>query len=639
MEDYCLNDENFTSTYRKYLDDTAALGASDDPQRRLYRRTPGDALGDWIQIARFGDPIEVNQPESRYKWGDFLALSYTWGEPSDRREIIVNGKPLLISKNLEACLRVLSGKQYAQHGWKFWIDAICINQKDLIERASQVKRMRDIYTRAWTPIIWLGEEEEGSDDALDLIVVLASEYSSREGVNKLTNTLHRNPQHFGKGRWRALNNIICRRYWRRLWILQEVALGRYTTPVLCGDRTLCWGQFARAFDVLIKTDEVINIFITNELKEASLAFDRAIWPSLGTVNEIQTFQHWYADSRQINTYRLLQVSRTVFATNPRDKVYGLLGLMDERIAALVKPDYSDTVENIYRSFTLATIEATKSLDVLRHCEPARNFKLPSWVPDLTVEPWNTALTLCEDSFTTSGLSSASTEALLDGHCLSCKGFVADRIDGMGCMWSKGWSPESVIQTQGTSNPYRTLKGVQNAIWKSMVASHSLPGEPLDTDYGSLLATPVLAQTSMPEGSALKNLVGSFIFDWCVSFLKGNAEFHVAGKRMEEYYWKEADPEQVDAVHLRDALMQRDRINLSRKLVTTERGFVGMALETAERGDAVVVLQGCSVPLVLKEVRTASGDVRWRIVGECYLHGIMNGEAMEWGIEAQDITLC
>ncbi|KAL9006106.1 MAG: hypothetical protein Q9188_001126 [Gyalolechia gomerana] len=209
---------------------------------------------------------------------------------------------------------------------------------------------------------------------------------------------------------------------------------------------------------------------------------------------------------------------------------------------------------------------------------------------------------------------------------------------MGCMWSKAWAPESVLQTQGAVDPYNTFVKAQDAIWKSMVACHSLPSECLDADYGSLLATPALAKIDMPDGSPLKDLAGSFVFDWCVEFLKGNAKFKAAGRRMEEYYWKETQPQHIDAVHLRNALMQRDRINLSRRLVTTERGYVGMALETVERGDAVGVLYGCSMPIVLRESKTNVGDSRWRVIGECYLHGMMNGEAMEWGTNPQDIVL-
>ena len=91
---------------------------------------------------------------------------------------------------------------------------MCTHQGDIIERASQVKGMRDIYTKAWTPLVWLGEHQEKSEDALDLITTLATEYSSADGVSKLTSVLGRDPEHFGKGVWRALYEIALRRYWR-----------------------------------------------------------------------------------------------------------------------------------------------------------------------------------------------------------------------------------------------------------------------------------------------------------------------------------------------------------------------------------------------------------------------------------------
>ena len=261
------------------------------------------------------------------------------------------------------------------------------------------------------------------------------------------------------------------------------------------------------------------------------------------------------------------------------------------------------------------------------------------MPDWVIEPKNSALTIDDNAFATSASSLASAKISADHQSISCKGFIVDRFDGMGCQWTSRWSPESVVPSKGRSNPYSTFEGIREAIWKSMVACHRLPSEPLGADYGSLLAIPVLATADLPEHSPIKDLVGSNVFDWGIRFLKGSADFQVAGRRMEEYFWKEVEPEKIDAVHLRDALMQTDRVNLHRRLVTTERGHVGMALETVETTDVIAVLLGCSTSMVLRQAQGNSGHLRWKVVGECYLHGIMNGEAMEWGLKTQDIVLC
>ena len=636
LQNFCLNDDHFTPAYKQYLNDKDTAGAWNDPWDYSER------LGDWTRIVRPGDDATAHLPEFRYEWGDFMALSYTWGGLANVREIFVNGQPLLITQNLEACPRRLRSKSYVQEGWKLWIDAICINQNDVIERAGQVKRMREIYTKAWTPIIWLGEQEEDSDHALELIERLAGDFSSTDGVNLLTSTLHQNPEHYGKGRWRALYAVICRPYWRRLWIIQEAALGRGNTPILCGDKALAWKQFARAFTLLTRTDEVINTYITNELKDASIPFEIKVWANLYMVTEIQSLQDIRLNGKRTNIYRLLNLSTIAFSTNPRDKVYGLLALMNESLADLIEPDYTDTILNVYRAFTLATIEATGSLDIIRHTASAADSAIPSWVPDLRITRDNAELTLNEDSFTTSGSSLTSIQNLADWDLLSCKGFFIDKFDGMGTMWAKGWSPDSLDQTEGTADPYGTFESVRDAIWRSLVANHSLPSEPLNTDYGSLLVTPVLAETDLPdEYSQLKDLAASNVFLWCVKFLNSNAELQVAGRCLKEYFWKTAEPEQIDATLLRDALMQRDRVNQGRRLFTTKRGYVGMTPETVDKGDdAIAVLLGCSMPMVLRKVEeNDSGLARWKVMGECYMHGIMDGEAMEWGVDVQDIVLC
>ncbi len=94
--------------------------------------------------------------------------------------------------------------------------------------------MREIYSKAWTPTIWLGDVAEGSDGAVVLIKTLADTHTTRDQVNILTQALHRDPELVGEGCWRSLYQLATRRYWSRLWILQEAALGRKNTPVLCG---------------------------------------------------------------------------------------------------------------------------------------------------------------------------------------------------------------------------------------------------------------------------------------------------------------------------------------------------------------------------------------------------------------------
>lgn len=87
-----------------------------------------------------------------------------------------------------------------------WVDALCINQQDKDERASQVRLMGQIYSRATSVAIWIGPEYEESDLAMQLLHKVAQN-AIDPGYIKST----RNPDSL------ALFNLFKRGYWKRLW--------------------------------------------------------------------------------------------------------------------------------------------------------------------------------------------------------------------------------------------------------------------------------------------------------------------------------------------------------------------------------------------------------------------------------------
>jgi hypothetical protein len=102
---------------------------------------------EWRHRTSFG--LKKKAIRGRYPWGDYVALSYTWGDPKDTKQIYVNEVPMDVTTNLEAALRVLREKEPIEAGIKIWIDALCINQTDNEEKGVQVRRMRDIYQKAY----------------------------------------------------------------------------------------------------------------------------------------------------------------------------------------------------------------------------------------------------------------------------------------------------------------------------------------------------------------------------------------------------------------------------------------------------------------------------------------------------------
>jgi Heterokaryon incompatibility protein (HET) len=105
------------------------------------------------------------------KHPEYNTLSYHWGEPVLNCPILVNGAQLMINHNLFEAIQQL--REYQLNGivstvfW--WIDMICINQKDVTERGHQVSKMRDIFQRSILTVAWIGPAADDSDRAMEIL--------------------------------------------------------------------------------------------------------------------------------------------------------------------------------------------------------------------------------------------------------------------------------------------------------------------------------------------------------------------------------------------------------------------------------------------------------------------------------------
>jgi hypothetical protein len=200
----------------------------------------------------------------RYTWGDYVALSYLWGpvELSKNVIVLINGEELSVRSNLAAAMRQLEESPRIKQGFKLWIDMICINQENIPERETQVRKMKDIYASAWHVVIWLGVEADGSDLAMSTLRYLSRRH--RQAPSS------KHPDIISPPGWRVatsvrytafkrdvhvhLYRLLTRDYWYRLWILQEIALGRNDMPVLCGSSHINWSDVVAA-TTLIQQNE------------------------------------------------------------------------------------------------------------------------------------------------------------------------------------------------------------------------------------------------------------------------------------------------------------------------------------------------------------------------------------------------
>ena len=338
LEHVCLEDSHLLRTLKE------------SPQGQLHPQVNWD---DWSSSSAYGEAQKW-----RYTWGDYVALSYAWGNLTKTREIILNGHRTSVGTNLEDALRVLRSKRPIQAGYKIWIDALCINQRDIVERGREVKRMRQIYSQATDIIIWLGNKENDSDKALTLIRILSNSYSTGQD-RTLGAALRQKPSLLGPGSWRALSQLLDRPYWDRLWVLQEIVLGGDKTPIFCGHQVVTWGDLYNATYLFgMHNFDIMFSLIDRERKDAGLPVAGLKRNKIIHLKEEQLVQ---AGQGKEHAMCMLDLARKSLATDAKDKIYGVLGMMETSVADQITPDYTSTLAEVFTSFAKAMIVASKSV--------------------------------------------------------------------------------------------------------------------------------------------------------------------------------------------------------------------------------------------------------------------------------------
>jgi hypothetical protein len=282
-------------------------------------------------------------------WPDhptYNAVSYTWGDPNIDRDqhILIDGKKFLIRENLYHFLRTLDKDENL-----FWIDQISINQSDVHEQNHQVQFMSEIYSFASEVIVWLGPAADNSPQAMN---ILEHNYGVARKI---------------RNGWKpALDALFQRPYWKRLWVVQEIMLAQ-SISLRCGEENIKWsclevffetpralGTKPGAVHFSYDDEENFDIVVANEAEEIVRARDSGERGNAGKLSYVLTaFSEWHC-------------------RNPRDKVYGLLGLVNESLR--VEIDYQKSVEDILIDVVRKVIEDEPFMDLDSQIEFAESLR-------------------------------------------------------------------------------------------------------------------------------------------------------------------------------------------------------------------------------------------------------------------------
>ncbi|KAH8637734.1 hypothetical protein IG631_05504 [Alternaria alternata] len=252
-----------------------------------------------------------------------------------------------VRRNLADALRNL--RLVGEHR-VLWVDAICINQHNMVERSREVTRMGMIYRQAGRVIAWLGMSTPDSSQALAALSRLAIlvEISDDGWIFCSANN---------KSTWRPLVDkpplddetcdklvaLFSRPYFYRLWIVQELRLASQHSLIQCGGDTLTLPELRRAVEALSGAENV-----------SVLLSKRMYW--VGSLTRSHT-----------TLIGLLHQGHVRQCFDMRDKIYSLLSLAPPQLAARIRPDYTISYQDVYKGFCLSYMHVTARLDLLPLC--------------------------------------------------------------------------------------------------------------------------------------------------------------------------------------------------------------------------------------------------------------------------------
>lgn len=573
--------------------------------------------------------------------GRFVALSYTWGDKDDLDEIVVDGLNLVVQSNLKKALMALQSTSFLQAGCRVWTDAICINQKNIPELNNGIKRMRDIYSHAVNVVIWLGDAADRSDEAINFINTIAAGWD--EGPESLRKCLQEAFAKRGTTIWESLSNLIVRGYWSRLWIIQELAMGGNHSTIICGEQMTTWDRLYRVYDSFhpfkgTHWDPELASIISQELKYVNAAVYEAyrnvrLW-QWEKCEDFQILLEAAEQNLPTNKRHLLTRCRLSKCLKPVDKVYGILGLLEPAISERIIPNYDSSVRDVYTTFARAWIgvEGRKGdLGFLIQCGETgekkmnpelSNENLPSWVPDLRKQV-RLQLNNFEPEYNAHGGIRASFEFVRNGWVLSAKGVLFDKIDGLSGTrhWDDDWDNIQDFQNaKHCANAYVDANGFREALWRAMVGDRDRHGRAADSFYEHVLDAAIFDERCAPPNPCPSTGDTDESFKWNIHlWLKRNASFTVDSRPLQSYF-QDLQAMKYDPDRYYRSLGRMASWMWSRRLAVTECGYIGVMSRVAQRGDMVALILGCSCPLLLRP----HGDT-FRIVAECYVQGVMQGE--------------
>jgi Heterokaryon incompatibility protein (HET) len=599
----------------------------------------------------------------------YETISYRWDD--EWTTIACNGTALSIPSSLAEALSAL---RYRDKPRRLWADAICINQHDDAEKGNQVQLMRRIYSQAQGVLIWLGEA--AGDGKSDSLVSFPARLAIRFGLVALTLGMDKSNSPcvqvrdarkgttndlapFSVELYLQLIGLLRKPWFGRAWVVQEVAVSKKAT--------VCWGSKQCEWNELIDALSYMS----------KARFPLAFMPTLQHIAGIEEETKRYKQGTNTLLGLLLRHQRCS-STKRRDKVYAFCGLMGTSPSRFidVRIRYEDAVESVYRDVATKILQHERNLDILSHRPLPKNISsgtsdLPSWVPDWSrctgqdmahawgIGPLSLTSREMDSQFPTKSSFNATRGSLYTPspspsiNSLIVSGYTFDIVTATGPVFNGNQVPFTITTLRGIVRSWlytlHTFCQARNVLfaWEDIAQARSQTSYTPDSSHHHNTKI----DSKEPILTAFYRTISTSEYDTAPTIRNELRLWNMVNRPfpfLQKIHLDTIVMIPYSAVLLlwyavaNGSLLKFElqaRHTLHRRFIRTERGYIGLAGNEVRVGDSVVLCRGGMVPLVLRrveaetEVDRSTGRERpdkWRLVGDAYIHGIMDGEAFDEG---------
>jgi hypothetical protein len=604
----------------------------------------------------------------------YEAVSCTWGQATRDWMIVVNDLPFGVSENVVAALRAL---RYQSKTRTLWMEATCVDQYNFAERSSQLQLKGQTFERAVCVIVWLGSGTITTHETFRFIERHIESTSSPvkaevDWDDAYGHTIMEN----------IAEDILRRKWWQWAPAVQEVAVAE-NIVIKCGSSSVSWDHFL----------ELLKWLRSRSVETSRLLSGRSL-------DCIDTIKSTYASGSQQDLSQLLLRLCLFESPDPRDKLFSALAVREKGANQYQLMDYTKSMLAVQLDIIDGCLNADSSLDFLSLAGLGESTTSQcSWIPDLRQpQPsWRAKDILAKPSYTNliaSGPSNPASSFAAAGvnsnvnaniglsggkHILMATGIVVDAIEIVPTS-SLGRSTPSLLKTWeivlsyafGTLEPFQSLterwvarmsprilnpegkkakyveclvdgnvehcelrrelfrkardkllKGVPNYNLRRTRPHYPTPADFQDAYYRTVLTDRTASQQRATPGYIAA----------CMAELETAERAAVV---LPSVVLPDVPVQQRCAAFQEDFIAAIEASLQFRTLFVTQTGYIGLGPVTMEPNDVVCVLLGCSVPVVIR----MEAPNRHVLIGECYMHGIMNGEGLRagWEREVQTFNL-